>query len=237
MMFARQTLRPIDFDDVTPVDAPRSEDLFGKTVVDHPRLYAIVSSVERCGDEEERTRVYVRTRSTDDEKTRVTVVAPLPDDEKTRIVSQSLATVVVSPEPARSVKTARTPLLRSPMRRAIALAAIALVALLAVAGARRHRVPRAARAASAATSAAVTAAAPAAASTRAVAPAAAVPPREAAEADPGEPSERAAIEAVASGSYARAARIYRALALAHPSDETYRQAARILLARSKEGSR
>lgn len=49
--------------------------------------------------------------------------------------------------------------------------------------------------------------------------------------------ERPAVEAVASGSYAQAARLYQALATAHPTNEAYREAARILLDRSKESPR
>ncbi len=49
--------------------------------------------------------------------------------------------------------------------------------------------------------------------------------------------ERAAVEAVASGSYAHAAKLYQALADAHPSNDAYRVAARILLDRSKESAR
>jgi hypothetical protein len=49
--------------------------------------------------------------------------------------------------------------------------------------------------------------------------------------------ERAAVESVASGSYAQAARLYQALAIAHPTNDAYRAAARILLDRAKESTR
>lgn len=46
------------------------------------------------------------------------------------------------------------------------------------------------------------------------------------------PDERAAVDAVASGAYARAARLYDALAASHPEREAYREAARIARAAS-----
>jgi hypothetical protein len=50
------------------------------------------------------------------------------------------------------------------------------------------------------------------------------------------PDERAAIEAVQTGAVSEAARIYAALAGAHPGNEAYREAARILLESSDGGS-
>ena len=49
--------------------------------------------------------------------------------------------------------------------------------------------------------------------------------------------ERAAVNAIASGSYVEAARLYHGLSVTHPSSAAYREAARILLRRSKESSR
>jgi hypothetical protein len=51
---------------------------------------------------------------------------------------------------------------------------------------------------------------------------------------PASPEEAAAVEAIESGDLRAAARLYAALAASHPTNEAYREAARILLDGAKE---
>ncbi|HEY2513795.1 MAG TPA: hypothetical protein VGI39_23165 [Polyangiaceae bacterium] len=60
------------------------------------------------------------------------------------------------------------------------------------------------------------------------------PPASPAPPPTGSPDERTAVEAVQSGDLARAARLYTALSASHPTNDAYREAARILSEGTKE---
>ena len=80
-------------------------------------------------------------------------------------------------------------------------------------------------------------AAPVATTPSVVAPAPApttAPPAPTAAAAPGSPDEHTAVEAVQSGDLARAARLCTGLAASHPTNDAYREAARILTEGTKE---
>jgi hypothetical protein len=233
MMLAKNQRPSNDFDDETVIDRPTLSAVQDdeKTVVHTSRLVEIARAVEARPPYDDKTRIDGRARVANSEKV---IIA---SDDKTRIVNDDWSRVPAVPparEPAKpAAEPAKVARFWSRPRIAIAVAAASLLLLAGAAARRNHRAPTHAPVAAAHPS--TVAAPPPAAST---APAAAPPTPSVADAtEPADASERAAVEAVASGSYAQAARIYRALAIAHPNNEAYREAARILLARSKEGPR
>jgi hypothetical protein len=190
---------------------------------------------------------------------RVRAVPPMlvsTGDEPTRIVDFPLRPLVgrageiaAAPNDVSTLVTRG----RSPLRFAIVALALVIAGLLGTLWRRSHLVPAPQAAATMTSAAAITPSAP---STPAKPPTPVarmdVPPEPAGPATTAPPAmtttsgvpsappsneERAAVEAVASGSYAQAAKLYQALADTHPSNDAYRAAARILLDRSKESAR
>ena len=187
-----------------------------------------------------------RLRSVDQEKR---ALAPLPvprsgwDDEVvTRIAPPPVLPVPFAGAVA-AVGGAKKP---EPQRSPVVVASVVVLTLLAAmltfGWLRQHERPQALPHVTAAHAAAPPPpahAAPKSAATTAPPPAVAppmptAPPAPAVGAPPGSPDEHTAVEAVQSGDLARAARLYTALAAAHPTNDAYREAARILTEGIKE---
>jgi len=258
---ARQTLpsihdaetqaRPLIFDDMpTTVWTPRPKPA---ALVSQPRVR--IRRLQRVVDEGPSVQVAPPSSAPPAAPSAARLVvrptAPSAWDEVTRIEVRpdELRPLAEAEETAKS--RVASPRRVSPVRVAAAALVLVLVALLVVVWHRKHpqglALPAwlAARApTSAPRNAPAATAAPPAAPTPAPSTASFPPSPTPAPSIPAEPvslgattaanDEFAAVEAVQSGDTRRAARLYAALALSHPTNEAYREAARILLERAKE---